>query len=107
MLERTVQAGQVKSLFVYDLNSLSLKHKIENPPEYCRLSEVNSNVYRFNSKSKSVLFYNENGRLKEEIVLNNVDGKIFAHTWDGTFIELNGYLLMTSYSGKKLMKFSN
>jgi hypothetical protein len=73
-----VQAGQVKSIFVYDLNSSSLKKKIDNPAEYFRLSEVNSNVYRFNSKSKSVLFYNENGKLKEEITINNVGGNFLS-----------------------------
>ncbi len=101
-----VQAGQVKSLFIYDYYSLSLKHKIDNPAEYCRLSEINSNVYRFNCKSKSVLFYDENGNFKEEITINNVDGNFLSDALDGTFIEFNCYLLMTSFSGRKLIKFS-
>ena len=43
-----VQAGSIKSLFIYELNSFRLKQKIDNPAEYCRLSVINSNVYRFN-----------------------------------------------------------
>jgi hypothetical protein len=101
-----VEAGNIEGLFIYDLNSLSLKQKIDNPAEYCRLSAIHSNVYRFNSRSKSLFSYDENGNYKEKIIINNVDGRIFSHNGDGTFIDFNGNLLMTSYSGKKLIKFS-
>ena len=101
-----VQAGNTTSLFIYELNNFKLKQKIDNPSVRCRLSVINSNIYRFNSKSKSVLVYDENGNLKEEIVINNVDGKLISDTWDGTFIEFNRSLLMTSCSDKKLIKFS-
>ena len=67
---------------------------------------MKSNFYRFNSKSKSVLVYDENGNLKEEIVIKNVDGKLILVTWDGTLIEFNQSLLMKTFSDKKLIKFS-
>jgi hypothetical protein len=70
------------------------------------LSLIDSNNYRFNNQSKSVLFYNENGKLKEEITINNVGGNFFSDSWDGTFIEFIGYLLRKSFSGRKLIKFS-
>ncbi len=101
-----VQAGRVKSIFIYELNSLSLKHKIDKPAEVCRLSEIYSNVYRYNCQSKSVLFYDENGNLKEEIIINNAVANILSQTPDGSLIDLNGNLLMTSYSCKKFIKFS-
>ena len=101
-----VQPGSLKSLFIYELNSLKLMQKVDNPNEWCRLSVINSNIYRFNSKSRSVLVYDENGNLKEEIIINNVDTKLISDIWDGTFIAFNGDLLMTSYSAKKLIKFS-
>ena len=92
-----VQAGNTTSLFIYELNNFKLKQKIDNPAVHCRLSVFNSNVYRYNSESKSVLINDENGNLKEEIVINNVDGKLISDTWDGTFIEFNRSLLMTSF----------
>jgi hypothetical protein len=56
-----VQTVNKRCLFINELNCLSLKQKIGNPAEYCRLSVINSNVYRYNSQSKSFLFYDENG----------------------------------------------
>ena len=56
-----VQSGNTTSLFIYELSSLNLKQKIDNPNEWCRLSVINSNIYRFNKESKSVLVYDENG----------------------------------------------
>ncbi len=102
-----VEAGNKPGLFIYELNSLSLKHKIEDSPSVsCRLSVINSNVYRFNSQSKSFLFYDENGNFKEKIIINNVDGSFLSSAWDGAFIDFEGNLLMTSYSGRMLIKFS-
>jgi hypothetical protein len=69
-----VQAGNKSSIFIYYLQSMRLKQKIDNPVELCRLSVVDSNVYRYKSKTKSVLFYDENGNLKEEIIIFNVHG---------------------------------
>jgi hypothetical protein len=66
---------------------------------------INSNVYRYNSQSKSFLFYDENGNFKEEIIINNVDGSFLSSAWDGAFIDFEGNLLMTSYSGRMLIKF--
>ena len=100
-----VQAAYTTSLFIYELNGLNLKQKIDDPQVYCRLSVINSNIYRFNSESKSVLIYDENGNLKEEIIIN-IDDNIISNIWDGTFIEFNRSLLMTSWSAKKLIKFS-
>ena len=86
---------------------MSLKHKIEDSLSVsCRLSVINSNVYRYNNQSKSVLFYDENGNFKEEIIINNVDGKIFSHNIAVTFIDFNGNLIMSSFSSNKLIKFS-
>ena len=101
-----VQPGSITSLFIYELNSLNLKERIDNPAVFCRLSVINSNIYRFNSKSKSVLFYDENGKFQEEIILSNVDDNILSGTGDGTFIEFNFSLLMTSYKTKQLIRFS-
>ncbi len=44
-----VQTANKRCLFIYELNCLSLKQKIDNPAEYCCLSVINSNVYRYNS----------------------------------------------------------
>jgi hypothetical protein len=86
---------------------LSLKHKIEDSlPVSCLFSVINSNVYRYNNQSKSDLFYDENGHFKEEIIINNVDGKIFSHNIAVTFIDFNGNLIMSSRFGKNLTKFS-
>ena len=72
-----------------------------------RLSVMNSNINRLNySKSKSVLIYDENGILKEEIILNNVNGKLTSHDCDGTFIKFNRNLFMTSNDAKILINFS-
>jgi hypothetical protein len=49
-----VQAFRVKSLFIYDLGSLSFKKKLDNPSENCHFSVIYSNLYRFNSNSKSL-----------------------------------------------------
>ncbi len=106
-----VEAGNKPGLFIYELNSLSLKQKIENSPSViCRLSVINSSVYRYNSESKVVLFYDANGNLKEQIIRDNlvrnlIETKYVLDGTDGTFIAFNGYLLMTSFSGK-LIKFS-
>ena len=99
-----VQAACIKSVFIYDLDTFSFKKKIDNPSEHCRLSVINSNLYRFNSNSKSLFLYHENGDFSEEIIVNNVDGKIIPDSYDGKFIHFNGNLLMTS--GKNLIKFS-
>ena len=102
-----IQAGNTTTfLFIYELKSLKLKQKIDNPDVLCRLSVINSNIYRYNSKSKSVLVYDGNGNFKEEFIINNVDGKFISDEWDGTFIEFNKSLLMISRSVKKLIKFS-
>ena len=101
-----VGSGSTKSLFIYELNSLNLKKKIDNPNEWCRLSVINSSIYRYNSKSRSVLVNDESGNLKEEIIINHVDGKLISDVRDGIFIEFNGSLLMTSYSAKKLIKIA-
>jgi hypothetical protein len=76
------------------------------PPEFCRLSVINSNVYRFNSQSKSLLFYDENGNFKEKIIINNPVANILSRAWDGSLIVLNGNLIMSSCACNKLIKFS-
>ena len=101
-----VESRRVKSLCIYDIYSFGLKQKIDKPTEYCRLSLINSILYRLNSQSKSVFLYDKNGNFKEEIILNNVDGQMISSEFDGSFIDFNGSLLMTSYSVKKLIKFS-
>ena len=101
-----VQPGNIKPIFIYEISSLNLKLKIDNIAEYCRLSVINSNIYRFNSRTKSVLFYDENGNFKEEMTINNIDSEVFSSCLDGTFIDFNGCLLITSYSAQKLIKFS-
>jgi hypothetical protein len=88
---------------------LSLKQKIENSPS-CRLSVINSNIYRYNSESKIVLCYDAIGNFKEEIIRDNVvrnlkETIIVSDDREGTIIEFNGYLLLVS--GRKLIKFSN
>ena len=102
-----VQAGYpTKLLFIYELNSLKLKQKIDNPAVYCRLSFFNSNTYRYNSESKSVLVYDGNGDYKEEIIINNVDTNLISGSDDGALIIFNGNLLMASRSVRRLIKFS-
>jgi hypothetical protein len=100
-----IQSSNTCFLFIYELDSLVLKKKIENPVYEGRFSVINSNLYRFNSKSKSVLFYDENGDFKEEIVLNNIDGSILSNSLDGVLVEFNGNLIMTRSSTHKLFKF--
>ena len=99
-----VQATCIKYLFIYDLKSLSLKKRIDKPDEHCRLTVVNSNVYLFNRKSKLFFLFDDNGDIKDEIMINNVDGKILSSCLDETFIDFNGNLLMTCYF--KFIKFS-
>ena len=103
-----VQPAILNFIFIYELCRLNLKLKIDNPAVYvfCRLSVLNSKIYRFNSESKSVSVFDGNGKFKEEMIVNNVDVNIISGSDDGTFIAFNGNLLMKSYGAKKLIKFS-
>ena len=77
--------------YIYSLN---FKKKIDTPSVCFCLSVINSNIYWYNSESKNVLVYDGNGNLKEEIIINNVDGELTSY---GSFIALNSSLLMTSF----------
>ena len=61
-----VQAACIKSVFIYDLDTISFNKKIDNPSVNCRLSVISSNIYRFNSNSKSLFLYHEIGYFNEE-----------------------------------------
>ena len=55
ILSLFVQALYSYHIFIYELNSLNLTQKMHNPGVCSHLIVINSNLYQFNSKSKSVL----------------------------------------------------
>ena len=98
-----VESGDSSGIHFYNLDDLSecktFNHGV------CRISEINSSFYEINQKSKKVFCYDNHGNLKEEILLSGLDNLI-KDGWDGTFIEIKGFLLMISSSKKKIIKFS-
>jgi DNA-binding beta-propeller fold protein YncE len=97
-----VESGS-SGIHFYNLDDLS-QYKNYNHG-ICRICELNSCFYEINQKSKKVFCYDNDGNLKEEVILNGLDSFI-NDNWDGTFIEIKGFLLMISSSKKSLVKFS-
>jgi DNA-binding beta-propeller fold protein YncE len=73
----------------------------------CRLSEINSVFYVTNYIDKTITCYNKRGNPKDEepICLIGLDDYL-ADPFDGYFISHQDDILMTSYSKKKLIRFS-
>jgi hypothetical protein len=87
----------------YNLNDFNLIQNYDHG--LCTISQINSNIYEFCSKTKTIYCYDERANVKEEIALN-VTNDSLAGVWDGLFIRFNGFVLMTSDSKKKIIKFS-
>ena len=90
-------------VYFYDLNDFSLIRSYKHG--YGRISQINSCFYEFNDETKIVYCFDENGILKEEIILTGID-YLLTDFLDGTFIRMDECILMTSYSENKIIKFS-
>ncbi len=101
-----IQSGNSFGLYIYELNSLNLRQKIDDQNIYCRLSIIGSFLYRFNSQTKMILCYDENFNQSFELILDNAVGDNFSSHHDGNLINCNGSLLMTSNESKKLIKLT-
>ena len=101
-----VQSGDSPSFYTYELKNLSLKPTCATTVPYCKISVIDSCFYRFNHQSKSFLFYDESGNFKEEIKMNNIDQGFNFVQEDGIIVELNGKILMSYHTGKKIIRFS-
>ena len=87
-------------VYFYDLEKLNLIQKYNHG--LCRISEINSQFYEFNSRLNILYCYNDNGDLKEEININRND---FNGCNDGCLVIFNGSVYMSSYKNKMLFKF--
>ncbi len=101
-----IQSGNSFGLFIYELNSLNLRQKIDDQNVYCRLSIIGSFLYRFNSQTKTIHYYDETFNKSFELILDNAVGDNFSSHHDGNLINFNGSLFMTSNDNKKLIKFT-
>lgn len=89
--------------YMYQLGDLVLHRTIDSTNLCFKISVINSLFYRCNFKRKTILCYNEDGNLDEEIILSNLDDNIISGQNDGMIVELNGKLYMTSNSKGKLV----
>ena len=91
------------SIEIYFYNSSDLSFIQKYNHGLLIISQINSNIYGFNSKASKLFCYGENSNLCEEIyfVDKRLDGE-----WDGAMCELNGVLFMISHSMSKIIKFS-
>ena len=90
-------------IYFYNSSDLSCIQKYDHG--LCVISQINSNIYGFNSKASKLFCYGENSNLCEEI---NFDHKLLDDKceWDGAMCELNGVLFMISHSMRRIIKFS-
>jgi hypothetical protein len=98
-----VESNSPCGINFYNLNDFNLIQNYDHG--LCRISQINSNIYEYCSKTKTIYCYDERANVKEEISLN-VTNDSLAGVWDGLFIQYNGFILMTSDSKKKIIKFS-
>ncbi len=93
-------------IYFYHIENLSLLRKFDHG--MCRISEINSRFYEFESKSKNIFCYDETGNLEKKIsfVSDTFDYNCLENIVDGSLISLNKTLLMTSFDEKKLIMFS-
>ena len=80
-------------LFIYNSNDFSLLKKFEHGQ--CRISKLDSDIYKFNHQTKKLYCYDEHANLKKEISLTFVNEN-FKNVWEGTFIEFNRAFLLLS-----------
>jgi hypothetical protein len=67
------------------------------------ISQINSMFYEFNHRTQTISCYDENGNIKEQIILKGLD-KFLTSVCDGAFIYYNGALLIQSRIDKKIIK---
>ena len=73
----------------------------------CRISEIQSRFYEFESKVKNIFCYDETGNLEKRISFSETyDYNCLENVIDGSLISFNKALFMTSFDEKKLIKFS-
>ena len=100
-----VEAGNYPGLYFYSIKDFVLKHKFDHG--FCRISEINSKFYEFDKNSKSVYCYDQKGNLITEVKVSNVlDDTYVTDSWDGSFIFMQGSIIMTCHAKKKMIKFS-
>ena len=90
-------------IYFYDLSSLDFQNKFDNEFKYIpSISETDSMFYYFDCETKEFSCFDQNGNLIEDIYLNEIS---LTRCFDGKLILFNKNLLMSSYEGKKLIKF--
>ena len=98
-----IVSSEPQGIQFYNFNDFSLIRSFDHMKG--RISQVNSSFYELNHKTKTINCYDDQANFKEEIRLHEVD-YVLTDEWDGTFIEFNGAILMTSTKEKKIIKYS-
>jgi hypothetical protein len=89
--------------FIYDLNCLALKSVCDG--KLCRISELSSHFYAFNTDFTKIFVFDNNGVFLEEIETSRFKGFCSFEWWtDARFFYFNGYLLINL--GKHFLKFT-
>ena len=91
----------VNGIYCFKLEDFSLIKYFQQ--SHFRMSQVFSNIFQFDYHNKKLVCYDYEGDLKEEVNFTNEN---LIETRDGALLEFNGSLLMTSFSNKKIIKFS-
>ena len=102
-VESSGRESDVAGIYFYNLEDLTFRQSYNKG--ICRISELNGCFYEFNHKNKMLFFYNENGKLIENATLTSIDDYTLGPS-DGSFIQSKRTILMTSYSTKKIIRFS-
>ena len=88
--------------FFYDCDSFTLKYKYFHGVG--RISMINSQFFEICVAERKINFYNFDGSLSEEIILNKFSSYI-TNSWNGHLVCYNGNLIMSCSSHKLVLKF--
>ena len=99
-LNMTLFVQSNEEIYLYNLNDLSLIQKYGNG--FCQISKMNSNIYGFNFQAQKLFCYDDKANC-EEITYAN---KYLQSKTDGSLVELNGAIYMSSRSNRKILRFT-
>lgn len=96
-----IRSNSESTIRLYDIETFTLKQKYDGHNGY--ISEINSNFYEYYSANRKLYFYDQNGSLNDEFQSNGFLN-LFTGIYDGCIVILDGNLLLSSYSSKKIIQ---